>query len=180
MKLTINKHNLKLNEIEEYKIKVRAILINEKNELLIANYGGTYLLPGGKIDQNEEITKCLLRELKEETGTIYNYNELEYLCHIDYFQNKYPKVNGKIKNRLITTYYYIGKYKNIILDKIKLTENEQKGNFKLQLIPLDELENILIENKNNNPRNIYFQKELLAVINIYQNLEQKKKILIKK
>lgn len=179
MKIIINEENLKKNDIEEFNIKARAILLNEKEELLIGNYGGTYLLPGGKIDKNEKIIDGLLRELEEETGTYYNDKEVNYLCTIEYFQKNYPKRNGKTQNRLITTHYYIGEYKEISLDKIKLTENEQNGNFKLELIPLNELENILMENKNNNPRNIYFQKELLAVIDFYKKTKHKKKILIK-
>jgi len=65
------------------------------------------------------------------------------------------------------------------LGKITLTESEKEGNFKLELISLDELENVIMENKNDNPRNIYFQKELLEVINFYQSTKQKKKILTK-
>lgn len=179
MKIIINEDNLKNNEIEEFNIKSRAILINEQEELLIANYGGTYLLPGGKINQNEEIIDGLLRELKEETGTYYSDKEVNYLCTIEYFQKNYPKKTGEKQNRLITTHYYIGKYKEISLDKIKLTESEKNGNFKLELIPLNKLKNIIIETQNNNPRNIYFQKELLAVINFYKNSNKKKKILIK-
>ena len=173
MKIIINEDNLKNTEIEEVNTKTRAILLNEKGELLIANYGGTYLLPGGKIDHNEKTIDGLIRELKEETGTYYNNSELNYLCTIKYFQKNYPKRTGERQNRLITTHYYIGEYKEISLDKIKLTENEQKGNFKLELIPLNELENTIIENKNNNPRNIYFQKELLTVIYFYQKEKTK-------
>lgn len=179
MKIIINEDNLKTNNIEEYNIKTRAILINDNNEILVGNYNGTYLLPGGKIDNNEEIIDGLLRELEEETGTYYSNKELNYLCTIEYFQKNYPKINNKILNRLITTHYYMGEYKEISLNKIKLTENEQKGNFKLELIPLKKLENIIMENKNNNPRNIYFQKELLIVINFYRNSKHKEKILIK-
>lgn len=65
------------------------------------------------------------------------------------------------------------------MGKITLTESEKEGNFKLELISLDELENVIMENKNDNPRNIYFQKELLEVINFYQSTKQKKKILTK-
>lgn len=183
MKLIINPYNLKNNDTEEYNIKARAILINDNNELLVANYGGIYLLPGGSINYNEDIQSGLIRELKEETGTEYETYELEYLCHLDYFQKNYPKINGTTKNRLITTYYYIGTYKVTSPDNQILTEKEQKGNFKLELIPLEQLHNIIISNKNNNPRHIYFQNELLKVLKFYKesihNAEQKKNTNIK-
>lgn len=169
MKLIINEHNLKNSDIEEYNTKVRAILINNKNHLLIVNYGGTYLLPGGSINNNENIKDCLIRELEEETGAKYNIEELNYLCNLDYFQKNYPKRNSEIKNRLITTHYYIGKYKDTIPDKINLTKNEKEGNLKLELLPIIELENIIINNNNTNPRNIYFQKELLTILKFYKS-----------
>ena len=184
MKLIINPYNLKEFDIDEYNIKARAILINDNNEILIGNYGEIYLLPGGSINANEDIPNGLIRELKEETGTDYKLEELISICHLDYYQKNYPKRDGTIKNRLITTYFYIGKYKEISTDNQTLTENEQKGNFKLELIALEELTNIVINNKNNNPRNIYFQKELLAAINFYKKSiyykNYKKKILIQK
>lgn len=184
MKLTINPYKLTKEDIEEHNIKVRAILINDNNKILVGNYGGTYLLPGGSINYNEDIISGLIRELKEETGIDYAINELEYLCHLNYFQKNYPKRDGTIKNRLITTHYYIGKYKEISISNQTLTKNEQKGNFKLKLIPLEKLTNIIINNKNNNPRNIYFQKELLEVIKFYKEsnyyTNNKKKRLMQK
>ena len=169
MKLVINEQNLKNNDIEEYNTKARALLINKENYLLVVNYGGTSLLPGGSINDNENIEDCLIRELEEETGTKYNIEELNYLCHLDYFQKKYPKRNSEIKNRLITTHYYIGKYKDTLPDKINLTTNEKEGNLKLELIHINELENIIINNNNNNPRNTYFQKELLTILKYYKS-----------
>ena len=168
MKLIINSHKLKDININEHNIKARAILINDTNELLIGNYGGTYLLPGGSINSNENILNGLIRELKEETGIDYKEEELINLCHLDYYQKNYPKRNGTIKNRLITTHYYIGTYKGISISNQTLSESEQKDNFKLELIPLEKLETIILNNKNNNPRNIYFQKELLTIIEFYK------------
>ena len=98
MKLVINEQNLKNNDIEEYNTKARALLINKENYLLVVNYGGTYLLPGGSINDNENIEDCLIRELEEETGAKYNIEELNYLCNLDYFQKNYPKRNNETYN----------------------------------------------------------------------------------
>ena len=91
MKLIINPYNLNTIDIDEYNTKARAILINNNNEILIGNYGGTYLLPGGSIDYNEDIINGLTRELKEETGIDYKEEELISICHLDYYQKNYPK-----------------------------------------------------------------------------------------
>ena len=90
-KLVYNSENLTHEEIDEVVTRVKVFLVNSQNELLIANYGGIYLLPGGKVDNNESLIEALIRELKEETGIIYNDKELEYLCTLDYYQKNYPK-----------------------------------------------------------------------------------------
>ena len=50
MFFTINENNLQLNEIQEFSSKSRAILLSSDNKILLANYGGIFLLPGGKVD----------------------------------------------------------------------------------------------------------------------------------
>lgn len=170
MKIIINDNNLKENEINEFSFKVRSILVNENNEILVCNYGGTYLLPGGKIDEGESQISALIRELKEETGILYDKNDLSFLCELQYYQKNYPKRDSNIKlNRLVSTYYYFGNYKNVNLDKQVLSNKEIKSNFKLELIKLDDLENIVLNNHNSNPRNSYFQKELITVLENYKS-----------
>jgi len=178
MELIINEDNLDISEVQEVNSKVRAILFDENNQILIANYGNIILLPGGKIDNDETNIQAIIRELKEETGREYTKEELTLFLTLNYYQKNYPKRNGINQNRLIQTYYFIGEYKSIEKESQKLTEREQKDNFNLELVSLETLEIKIQNNINNNPRNIYFQKELLAVLKKYKNLEEKE--IIKK
>ena len=179
MELIINEDNLELKEIQEFNSKVRALLIDENNNILIANYGNTFLLPGGSIDQGETTEEAIIRELKEETGIDYNLDELSYLNTLKYYQNNYPKRDANLRTRLITTHYFVGKYKGT--SKQSLTEKEQKGNFRVELISIDNLEELVLNNQTINPRNIYFVKELLTIIEYYKQtyskLPAKRKIL---
>ena len=172
MEITINEEKLQNKEINEFSIKARAILINENNQILIANYGNVILLPGGKVDKGESIFDAITRELNEELGQDYNSDELEFFTTINYYQKNYPKRDGTFQNRLVLTHYFIGKLKEIKINLQKLTQKEQKDNFKLELISLEKLEDKILNNKNNNPRNIYFQKELLVVLDNYKNIKQ--------
>ena len=169
MKIDINDDNLNIGDIEEFSTKVRAILVDDEDNILIANYHNVILLPGGKVDDNETIYDAIVRELNEELGQSYNSDELEFFTTLNYFQKNYPRINGVFCNRLLQTHYFVGRYKNVNKNMQKLTEKEQKGNFRLQLVSLLELEDIILNNKNDNPRNVYFQKELLSVLFAYKN-----------
>ena len=171
MELIINDDTLELNEVDEFHSKVRVLLLDENNNLLVANYGNTFLFPGGSIDAGETIEDAVIRELKEETGVDYFIDELCYLNVLKYYQRNYPKRDGSFKNRLVTTYYYVGKYKGVTKQTLSL--KEQKDNFKLQLISIDNLEELVLKNKTNNPRNIYFVNELITILEYYKNLNSK-------
>ena len=79
MSIIINDDNLKLEQIQEFNSKVRAFLVDDSGNILIANYGNVFLLPGGSVDQDENIESAIVRELKEETGCDYSIEELLYL-----------------------------------------------------------------------------------------------------
>lgn len=174
MNLIINNENLEINEIDETNSKVRAILVDEENRVLIANYGGVILFPGGSIDNGENINQAIIRELCEETGTLYEEADLTFLIQLDFFQRNYIKRNGVKKNRLVKTSYFYGTYKSVELISQCLTEKEKKDGFKLQLVSLSELEKMVLENHNDNPRNSYFQREMIEITKLYMNLFESK------
>lgn len=175
MKIEINEDNLKKDEIDETRVKVRALLFDDSNRVLIFNYGNVYILPGGKVDGNEFLGNALVRELNEEIGQEYSQDELDYIATIKFYQRDYPKREGFNINRLVTTCYFVGPYKGIEQDERQLSENEIKDNLKLELVPLDELEKLVLNNISNNPRDKYFQKELLSILRIYEIIKAKEK-----
>ena len=172
MQLVVNEDNLQDNEVQEFSSKVRAILIDENNNILVSNYFDVILLPGGKVDEGETIFTAIRRELNEELGEDYQNEELDFFATLNYYQKNYPKVDGNLKNRLVQTHYFIGLYKGIKENLQKLTEKERRGGFRLELVPLETLENMILNHINDNPRNIYFQKELLVILKNYNELFQ--------
>lgn len=169
MEVLLNEGSLLDSDVQEISNKVRVLLLDKDNNILIANYNGVIMLPGGKLDNNETISEAICRELNEELGQIYTPEELTYFMTLKHYQKDYPKVEDVIVNRLVKTYYFIGSYKDINFDLQQLSEREKKANFKLELISFDELENIVLNNKVDNPRNKYFQDELLEVLKCYKN-----------
>lgn len=164
-KLIINKEKLTKEEIETTKIKSRIILLNNKNELILCNYNGCYLLIGGKLENKETPKEAALRETQEEIGVILNENALDDFITIEHYQKNYPTRDNKIKNNLLITYYFISKKKvEIQNDKITLSENEKKQNFKLIQASPKEIIQLLESNNTQNPRAVYYKEELQEVL----------------
>lgn len=151
---------------DEIKMKSRAIITDNEGKILIGNYGGVYLFPGGSIDTGENPNDTILRELREEAGL--EFQQLEPFAKIRYFQNSYPTREGRTIDRLLITYYYIGREKDAIKHNRKLTEKEIKDGFELKYYSVEEIERMLKQNQTENPRNEYFNKEIRTVIEHYR------------
>ncbi len=160
----INENNLDDADILEESHKVRAIL-RDGNKILVANYGGVYLLPGGSIDEGETKESAIIRELKEETGILYSSLELENILKIIFYQKDYPLKRISLVNHLLVTDYYIGEYKGLNLDNMNRTEKETRDGFNLKLVDIKEIDK-LINEKSDNPRKVYFDRELEEVIKV--------------
>ena len=176
MEILLNKDKLLDSDINERSLKVRALLFDENNKVLVANYNGVLMLPGGKVDKGEDILDALCRELSEELGNAYTRDELDFFMTLNFYQKDYPKIEEVVVNRAVKTHYYVGSYKAVNSGSQQLSEREKKAKFKLELISFDELEDVVLNNTNDNPRNRYFQEELLEVLKYYK----KNKVLVLK
>lgn len=161
--IIINDNELKAKDIELVRNKVRAVLLDD-NKILIANYGGVYLLPGGSIEKEETKEQAILRELREETGIKYSLKELDDFFTLKYYQKEYPLNQDNIKNRLLVTHFYLGKYKEINPYKLNRTSKEIRDGFNLNLVNINDIESLIKEvPSNNNPRKLFFDRELEEV-----------------
>ncbi len=94
--LTLDQHDLGLREptdgpIEFTREAARAVLINNEGKVAIMNFTvtGSYKLPGGGVDDGEDIETALHREIREETGykitaikPIGRIEENRYFCNM--------------------------------------------------------------------------------------------------
>lgn len=117
----------------------------------------------------ETADDAIIRELKEETGIVYDANNLKELLLLEYYQLNYPTRRDEVINRLIRTKFYFGQYRGIDLKSINRTENEVKDNFHLDLIDLDEFAS-LINESSENPRKKYFDRENQEVIKVLKKV----------
>ncbi len=102
---------------KQFTIRVYAIIINKKNEVLLSD---EFVLnrkitkfPGGGLEFGEGTIDCLKRELVEETG-----QEIEVLEHIyttDFFQRALHNPNIQV-----ISIYYLARFKDNIRFKISV------------------------------------------------------------
>ena len=134
-KLIINKSGLKEKDITEVVKRVKVMLINSNNAVLLAYSHNEYQFPGGHVEEGEELLDTVIREVKEETGIELVIKDIEpFQCSIGYWKD-WPEEG---KNRKTEIYYYVIPCNAMPdIEHLNLTENEKEGNFTLKYIPLN-------------------------------------------
>lgn len=162
-KVVLNPHNLDDDIFAKY--KARALIFNEFGKILVGNYNGVYMLPGGKVDAGESFDSAIIRELKEETGHDFSFYDIYPFLEVNFYLKDYPDRNfGVINKKVITRYYESEVYVNGIISDRNLSASEIENNYFLDFYSLDELIELLESNSTDNPRNKYFTEELLIVL----------------
>ena len=102
-KIITNKNNLKEEEMTEVVERVKLLIVNSKNEILLCNSHNDYLFPGGHVEDNETLLEAINRELTEETGMELNIKNISPFAQSLGYYKDWP---SKGKNRKIIINYY--------------------------------------------------------------------------
>lgn len=139
----VNYDKLKKEDITDKVIRVKALMLNSKKEILLASAYTTIQFPGGHLEEPETLNDALKREIMEETGIILNGEYNPFFC-LKYMVKDYPK---KGNNRLLEIYYfYIFTDEEYNLANTHFDEQESKGNFELKYVPFKRLKKYLKKN----------------------------------
>ena len=166
MKETIYNHDyLKDEDITEVVIRIKALIINDKN-IILGNENNIYQFPGGHLEENETFEECLKREILEETGIEIDDNEIKGpFMKVTYLNKDWPAIG---QNRKSEIYYYLIKTsKNPDMSKVKYTEHEKQGNFKIESIPLSESISVIEDNISKNEKNKVIAQDMIMAITEY-------------
>lgn len=162
-----NKYNLKEEDVTEVVRRVKILIINSKNEVLLGYSHNEYQFPGGHVEEGEELKETVIREIKEETGIELKSVDTDPFALLTGYYKDYPSEG---KNRKIEIYYYeIKTDAEINLENTNYTESEKEGNFELRRINIDNVEEELKKNINEygDPKGI--AKEMLELFDIYKS-----------
>ncbi len=161
----INNDNLNKNDIDETVIRVKGLIINSKEELLLGYSYNSFQFPGGHLEFGETIKECLKREIKEETGMNVDFKEMIPFISIKYYSENYFNSG---KNRCNKLYYFIVRTdKKINLNETNYTEEEIRGKYTLKYVKLNEVIDKLIANSEKYPASKQITYEMVNVISEY-------------
>lgn len=165
--IIVNKDCIQEKEITETVKRVKAIIINSKNEILLGYSHNDYQFLGGHVEDGENLIETLNREISEESGINLNLDGAFPIILRKAYYKDYPQIGKNRKNEI---YYYIIKTDKLPnLELINLTDDEKDGNFKLEYIKLDDIEEVIIKNGDKNGDLHGIANEMLEVIKIYKN-----------
>lgn len=163
----INDCFLKDEDIEFQVIRAKALIVNSRDEVLIAHNNGTYQFPGGHKEDDETLEETLIREIKEETGIDIEVDNGPFI-QITTYDNDYFKTGKKVCNKI---YYY-----RILSDVVpnfyetNYDELECQTDFNLFYIKLDQLEGFLQKCIDEGSIEHSIGREMLLVLKEYNNL----------
>ena len=164
--LITNNYNLTDSDMTEVVKRVKVLLVNSNNDVLLGYSHNNYQFPGGHVEENETLVQAVNREILEETGIELNITNIEpFACAIGYYKD-WP---AEGKNRKIEIYYYEVKTdEEPNLENTEYTENEKNGNFELRYIPLSNVENVLKTNAEEYGDENGIAREMIDLFGIYK------------
>lgn len=161
-KVFYNDDNLKKEEIDETVTRVKGLIINDKDEIILVYSNKSYQFPGGHLEKGEEILDCLYREVREETGIVFDTEETKLIKKATYYTKNYRNTNKNREN--IIYYYLIRSNKKINLNNIDLDEWEKTDEFKVNFISLNKVKDLLMGDLKNADINRLIYKEILDIL----------------
>lgn len=162
-----NYDNIKENEISDTIKRVKIMLINSEEEVLLAFSSNSYHFIGGHVEEGESLEDALNREVLEETGITLTGETLTPFYKMTKICKDYPKKG--VNNSYEYYYYKIETDKKTNLELTKYTDSEKEGNFELRYVKLDELEKVLKDSVSLNKKNKVIVNEMLEVLDIYNS-----------
>lgn len=156
------------NEKVFYRVAIRAIILKDKNILMVKSNTGDYKFPGGGVERGETPEDTLRREVNEETGYILNEVKDKFGIIIERYQRKRM---GYTLFEMSSNYYICSVYEE--KGEQSLDEYEEKLGFTPIWISLDDVikENEIILNSDGKI-NSWVKRETLVLKKIKDYIEK--------
>lgn len=172
--VVFNKEGLTDDEIEMREQRVKVILRNSNDELLLCKVDGVYHFVGGH-PEKESIDDCAKREVKEETGIDMESESFTPFLELKEYKSDYF---GTGKNGLATITYIDGRTdERFNYGKRDLDEKESEKEFILEYIKIGDVMRVLEANREvaKMQNKEFITTEMMYVLSEYQEQLKGKK-----
>ena len=163
----INDNNLEIDDLDYEVIRVKGVIINNNNEVLVAHNNNTYQLIGGHVEDGEDMEEALLREVKEETGIDVDSVSGPFMQIMTYAKN-YFNSGKNVCNKIY--YYRIVSNDLPNLLETNYDELESQTDFGLFYVKLEDFERFLRDGIKDKTIDENIGRELLLVFDEYNKL----------
>lgn len=155
-----NRDKISEESIKDKIIRVKAIIVNSKSEIMLGEAFGTIQFPGGHLEENETLNDGLRREMLEETGISIKGIHEPFLAIKHFIKDKVGD-----NNRALEIYYFkIFTDESFHMENVHLDDQETAGDFHLFYVPLKDVKKLLKKTINDNPRNELITEEMLIAL----------------
>lgn len=142
-----NKPNLSDENVQIFQNKVKVILKNSKDELLVCKRNGVIHFIGGKVEKNENCQEAAAREIAEETGIVVPNSDSSFEPFFKMSQYQQNYYNSGKNCLLSITYLLCNTDEKFDYSKRNLDEDESKEHFTLEYIPIRDFKKALENNR---------------------------------
>ena len=164
--MLVNNDFLKKEELNSFAHKVRGIVFNNEEKLYITDMNSSFNLPGGRVENAEELIDSLVRELKEELGIKVCQKDIEYIGQFIFWHKGFPGEKCVVNRENKVDLFLVKTPQEVDINNVKLTNYEKHYNFKLLLNNLEEIDD-LIKYKADNLYKKFTDVELKTLVNAY-------------
>lgn len=159
----LNPYNLTYKDIDKKVTRVKILIFNDNDEILICNINGEYTYIGGHVEENETINGALYRELEEETGFVLKSRDIIPFYKIQQWNTDHFNTGKKCLSEIYYYSIFIDEKYNI--NNLNLDEEEKNKRFFLEYMDIEKFRSLLEYKKN--VLNSDLHKEMLDVFNYY-------------
>ena len=166
-RVIINDNNLDIKDIDYDVIRVKGLVINSNDELIIVENNNTFQFPGGHIRKDEALEDSLAREINEELGIDVNIDNGPFMM-ITTYDNNYFDTGSKVCNKI---YYYVVKCDSEPdINNLKLDAIEKETDFNIIKVKLRDLDAFLNKALDDGRIDANIGREMLLVSSEFNNM----------
>lgn len=169
-KIIYNENNLSDKDVTDYVQKVKLLIFNKENQMLLVYAHNDFEFPGGTVEPKENLVDTINREIEEELGIKLNVVSLEPFAQAIGYYKDWPK---KGRNKKIEINYY-----ELMLEEkpheemLHLTDNEKDGNFCHKYINVKDVKSEIKKNAEKFGDTRGIAKEMLNILEFSKKFKQ--------